>query len=259
MINVQITDYSTIVAFWLVFSRTIAIFMLLPLFENVAIPVVAKVLTTLLVSYAFFPYIQAEVMKDIIYMGVDQFWILTIFYTLSGLVIGYFVKSIMNIFIAAGSLITQQIGFAAVRYFDPASSSQIGPFEKLVSWTILVLIVTSGAILPMFKGIFISFNSVHIYDLGNLGGSPEFFLNYFKSIFMSALMLASPLVFTNMLIMTVLGIIARMVPQMNIIMVSFVVNIGLGLLVFSVTSEEFFTVAYKMYVDKLGEWFQLLS
>jgi flagellar biosynthetic protein FliR len=71
-------------------------------------------------------------------------------------------------------------------------------------------------------------------------------------------MLATPLIFTNMLIMTVLGIIARTVPQLNVIMVSFAVNIGLGLLVFAATSDEFFNVAFKLYTDKLGEWFQFI-
>ena len=47
----------------------------------------------------------------------------------------------------------------------------------------------------------------------------------------------------------VMGIVARTIPQMNILMVSFVVNIGIGLLVFFAISGEFFTVAYKMYVD----------
>jgi flagellar biosynthetic protein FliR len=59
--------------------------------------------------------------------------------------------------------------------------------------------------------------------------------------------------------MTVLGIVARTVPQMNVIMVSFVVNIGVGLLIFIVNSNEFFQVAYKLYVDKLGEWFQFIT
>jgi flagellar biosynthetic protein FliR len=39
-------------------------------------------------------------------------------------------------------------------------------------------------------------------------------------------------------------------------MVSFVVNIGIGLLVFFAISEEYFQVAYKMYVERLGDWFQ---
>jgi flagellar biosynthetic protein FliR len=41
-------------------------------------------------------------------------------------------------------------------------------------------------------------------------------------------------------------------------MVSFVVNIGLGLLVFASSSEEFFQMAFKMYTDQLGQWFQFV-
>ncbi len=80
----------------------------------------------------------------------------------------------------------------------------------------------------------------------------------FKSLFVSSILLASPLIFTNMLIMTVLGIIARTVPQMNVIMVSFAVTIGLGLIVFVATSDEFFHIAYKLYTSKLGEWFNFV-
>ena len=83
-------------------------------------------------------------------------------------------------------------------------------------------------------------------------------MEFFKSLFLAALLLSTPLIFTNILIMAILGVIARTVPQMNVLMVSFVVNIGLGLLVFIATSDEFFQVAYKIYTDKLGSWFQFV-
>jgi hypothetical protein len=37
------------------------------------------------------------------------------------------------------------------------------------------------------------------------------------------------------------------------------VNIGLGLLLFLGIAEEFFTVSFDLYVEKLGEWYQFLS
>ena len=58
---------------------------------------------------------------------------LTISNAVLGLVIGFIVKSIMSLFLSTGALITQQIGFAAVRYFDPSSGQQIGPFRKVDS------------------------------------------------------------------------------------------------------------------------------
>ena len=75
----------------------------------------------------------------------------------------------------------------------------------------------------------------------------------------TAAVLAGPLIFANLLMNLVMGIVARTVPQMNVLMVSFVVNIGLGLLLFLGIAEEFFQVSFDLYVEKLGEWYQFLS
>jgi flagellar biosynthetic protein FliR len=258
LVNISVIDIHALTCFWLVFTRWMLVIIQLPIFDNNSIPSLVKVLFSLILSFAFYPLVKAEVYKDMVYMGVDSFWILTIFYAVVSLLIGYLVKCLMELFTASGSVITQQIGFGAVAYFDPQSASRVGPFEQIIRWTMIVVIISSGALLPMFKGIFNSFFSIHVYDLGKMASSPEYFLTVFKGLFMSALLLASPLIFTNMLIMTVLGIVARTVPQMNVIMVSFVVNIGLGLLVFAASSSEFFRVAFQIYTDKLGNWFQFL-
>jgi flagellar biosynthetic protein FliR len=259
VLNIQIHDHNVLVAFWLVFTRWLAIMMQLPLFDNVAVPMLVKILTTLLLSYAFFPMVEAGMVRDVVLAGDMAFWTLTIFNTVVGLVIGFFVKAIMSTFVAAGAIITQQVGFAAVRYFDPQSSEQIGPFEQLIQWTMLIIIVSSGAMLPMFKGALSTFHSIHAYGFARLAQSPEFYIEMFKSIFLASLLLSTPMIFTNMLIMAVLGIISRTVPQMNIIMVSFVLNIGLGLLVFAAGSGEFFQVAFKFYTEQLGRWFQFVG
>jgi len=258
VVNIAVSDIQALTCFWLVFTRWTLVLIQLPIFDNVGIPNVIKILFSLVLSYAFFPLVKGEIYKDIAFVGPDNFWYLTIFYAIVSLLIGFLVKSLMELFTASGSIITQQIGFGAVAYFDPQSASRVGPFERIIQWTMIVIIVSSGALLPMFKGIFNSFFSIHLYEMGKMAKSPEFFFTVFKGLFLSSLLLASPLIFTNLLIMSVLGIVARTVPQMNVIMVSFVVNIGLGLLVFAASSNEFFRVAFKLYTEKLGHWFQFL-
>ena len=258
MINISVVDIQALTCFWLVFTRWLLILIQLPIFDNSGIPNTVKVLFSIIISYCFFPLVSGEVYKDIQYLGVENFWALTIFYAVVSLLIGFIVKVLMDLFTASGSIITQQIGFGAVAYFDPQSGSRIGPFESLIKWTMLIMIISSGALLPMFKGVFNSFFSVHAYDIGKMVRSPEFFIHIFKGLFLSSLLLASPLIFTNMLITSILGIVARTVPQMNVIMVSFVVNIGLGLTVFAASSTEFFNVAFRLYTEKLGDWFQFL-
>lgn len=258
MIDISIVDYPVLIAFWLCFTRWMAILMQLPIFDNTSIPVIVKILSSLLITYAFFPVVEASMVKEVLAIGIDHFWYLTIFNTIVGLLIGFLVKTIMTLFIAAGSIMTQQMGFTSVSYFDPTFESQVGPFEKIIQWTILIMIISTGALIPMFKGVLNSFFSISAQNIGHFASIHIFYHDFFKGVFQAAFLLATPILFTNLLLNMVMGIVARTIPQMNILMVSFVVNIGIGLIVFYAISDEFFNVAYKMYVERLGTWFQFV-
>ena len=259
MINIEIVNLQILLAFWFGFSRILAISFQLPIFDNLAIPTMVKVFTCLIMTYAFFPSISSPIIADIVSVGESSFWVLTAFNVCVGLIIGLIVKLIMDLFVGAGSMITQQIGFGMIRYFDPTAAQSVGPFEQLISWGMLIVILSSGALLPMFKGLINSFSHISFLNLGNLVHAPEFFTEFFKSIFMSSVLLASPFIFVNLLIYMILGIISRIIPQMNVLTVSFVVNIWLGLFVFWTCSDEFFQIAFKIYTERLGEWFRLVS
>ncbi len=257
--NVTLADQTVFLAFWLSFSRWTAALYQLPLLDNQSVPMVVKILTSFLISYAFFPHVQGTLVAEINAVGVENIWLLMMFHTCTGLIIGFLVKIIMSLFVATGSILTQQIGFASVSYFDPTQGQQVGPFERIIEWTMLILILSSGALVPMFKGIYNSFFSVNFLNADKMLKTPEYFVLFFKSSFSASILLAGPLIFANLLINLVMGIVGRTVPQLNVMMVSFVVNIGLGMLLFLGIAEEFFQVSYDLYIEKLGDWFQFLS
>jgi flagellar biosynthetic protein FliR len=181
--NVTIQDQTVFLAFWLGFSRWIAVLFQLPLFDNVAVPNLVKVLTSFLVSFAFFPALEGTLVAEIKMVGVDHIWLLMMFHTCTGLIIGFLVKCIMSLFISTGSILTQQIGFASVSYFDPTQGQQVGPFERLIELTLIVLVLSSGALVPMFKGVFESFFSVNFLNADKMLKTPEYFVLFFKSAF----------------------------------------------------------------------------
>lgn len=257
--NVTISDQTLFLAFWLSFSRWLAVLMQLPLFDNLAVPSLIKLLASFLITFAFFPNLSGTLVAEINSVGLNNVWVLTMFHTTIGLIIGFLVKSIMSLFVSTGSILTQQIGFNSVSYFDPTQGQQVGPFERLIEWTLLILILSSGALVPMFKGVFQSFSVISFLNSTKMMKSPEYFVLFFKSAFSASILLAGPLIFANLLMNLVMGIISRAVPQMNVLMVSFVLNIGLGLLLFLGIVEEFFQVSFDLYIEKLGNWYQFLS
>jgi flagellar biosynthetic protein FliR len=257
--NLTVADQAVFLAFWLSFARWTAVLMQLPLFDNVAVPGLVKILSSFVISFAFFDHLRGIIVAEINFVGVDNIWLLMMFHTCTGLIIGFLVKSIMSLFVATGSILTQQIGYASVSYFDPTQGQQVGPFERLIEWTMLILILSSGALVPMFKGVFQSFFSVNFMNADKMLKTPEYFVLFFKSAFSASILLAGPLIFANLLMNLVMGIVARTIPQMNVLMVSFVVNIGMGLLLFMGIAEEFFQVSFDLYIEKLGMWFQFFS
>ena len=259
MMNVTLSDQTVFLAFWLSFARWAAVLFQLPLFDNVVVPGIVKILTSFIITYAFFPHVQGTLVAEVQSVGVDNIWLLMMFHTTTGLIIGFLVKCIMSLFVATGNILTQQIGFASVSYFDPTQGGQVGPFERLIEWTMLILVITSGALVPMFKGVFNSFFSVGFANADKMLKTPEYFVLFFKSAFSASILLAGPLIFANLLMNLVMGIVSRTVPQMNVLQVSFVVTIGFGLLLFLGIAEEFFQVSYDLYLEKLGAWYQFLQ
>lgn len=257
--NVSLTNDVVFLAFWLSFARWSAVLIQLPIFDNQSVPGILKILGSVIISYAFFPAVQGTLVAEINSVGRGNIWVLMMFHTATGLIIGFLVKSIMSLFVATGSILTQQIGFASVSYFDPTQGQQVGPFERIIEWTMIILVLTSGALVPMFKGVYESFFTVSFLNADKMLKTPEYFVLFFKSAFTAAVLLGGPLIFANLLMNLVFGIVARTVPQMNVLMVSFVVNIGLGLLLFLGIAEEFFQVSFDLYVEKLGDWYQFLS
>lgn len=258
MISISLENQDILLAFWLCFTRILTILFQLPLFDRVGIPSLVKILTSLVLTVAFFPNVEAIILSEIQYMGENAFIGLTFFHAISGLAIGFLVKSMLSMFLTAGAVITQQVGLGAVRYFDPQSSEQIGPIEGLLQTVMVIIILMSGALIPMFKGLLISFETLPVYNMALLGNMSEFFVKLFSKLFETSILLASPLVFTNLVLTLIMGIVARLVPQMNILMVSFVVYIGIGLMVITIVSFELFHVGYNKYVEALGMWFNYL-
>ena len=246
-------------AFWLILSKWLAAIVQLPHFNESAIPMRVKILFSLVVSIAFSPVLLPIVQEDLLYVGVENFWFLQIFYLITGLLIGYGVKTIINIFQAAGAVISLQVGFSAASYFDPTTSSRSDPLEKLIRWTILVMVICSPSLAPMFKGLLTSFTTASLKNFGMNLFNIETVFSFFKGIILSAITLALPIIVTNTFINALLGVISRLVPQLNIIMISFVVNIAVGLFVFIGISTEFFEKAIYIYAEYLGIWFKMIK
>ena len=82
--------------------------------------------------------------------------------------------------------------------------------------------------------------------------TPEIMLILFKTTFVTAVKIAAPIMAILFFISVGLGLVARTVPQMNVFIVGFPLQIGVGLLMVGL-SMSFFSILVHNEIEKLPE------
>jgi len=230
-----------------------------PLFDEASIPLTVKVLVTVVISYSIFPLVSSTIINDLTSYGTSSIIILTVYYVFSGLVLSYLVKMMTSLVVSAGTLMGQQMGLGNIALFDPTSMSQTGPLEKIIRHTMILIICTSGALVPLLKGMVVSFENLSIIGFDKIKAFDYFFQEYFKNLFVVTLLLAAPVLFTNLCINLILGVLSRVVPQINVILISFILSVSVGILTFYAVSDELFKAGMEHYNDGIKLWYQLIG
>ena len=114
--------------------------------------------------------------------------------------------------------------------------SVIGEFYYLVSMLVFLMIDGHHVVI---EALVRSFELIPIAGGVYTAGLGEFLIALTGQVFVLAVMLAAPVIITLFIVNTVLGIIARTVPQMNVFIVGFPLAVGVGLIMIRVSFPYF--------------------
>jgi flagellar biosynthetic protein FliR len=211
--------------FILILSRLTGMIMLAPVFGARGVPGLVKIGLAGSLAIILYPILLAN--KPEIPVEVLPLMGLVIKESLVGLVIGFIIYALTAVLQGAGQLIDLQMGFTMGNILDPVYGLQsplMGNFQ-LVLATMLLLATNShhyliGAMVKSYTYIPISITSLPI--------SLIFYVNLAANIFLLSVQLAAPVVGAILLADLGLGLLIRVVPQLNIFSVVFPVKIFFG-------------------------------
>lgn len=226
MTEILVTDF---VKGLLIFLRIIAVMFMAPVFSHNAVPNFAKMLLALALTYIIYFTIPGDVNYNpqdgivlLAFMGFKE--------VLTGLIMGFVLTFIFHAVNFGGMLIGFDMGLSMAQAFDPnteAESNVIG--QILVMFAIVIFILINGHHY-IVRGITASFK---VIPLGFYTINESLFTlitKYSASIFVVAVKIASPLMVSFFLVHLSAGIIARVIPSMNVFFVLFPLKLGLGFL-----------------------------
>ncbi len=158
---------------------------------------------------------------------------------LIGISIAYLARLVFSAVDTAGTIVGYQMGFGIVNVLDPVTSTQVSITSRFYNIIAMLIFLITDCHHYFIKAIGVSFELIPPLGFQFSGAIVESFSHLFGDIFVLGLKLAAPIVATLMFSNVALGLVARTVPQMNVFIVGFPLQIGLGLLMLGLTIPLF--------------------
>ena len=246
MFEVYHFNEAQILLFALALVRVSTMFATMPITGSKTVPGPAKVLLSIAVVLVLFPFLRSGITPA----GLkDNLLILIVREAFLGIFMGFLCRMIFMSIEMAGQILSFSIGLSAAQLVNPSfgeSSSVMEQFETVLA-TLLFLAINGHHM--FFEALYRSFE---LAPLGVLTVRPEAMKSVLlmtKETFEIGVKLAGPMIAVILFLNIAMGIVGRAVPQINVFVISFPVNILVGFFIFMVSIPLLLTVMEADFVN----------
>ena len=234
-------------AFLLVLARVSAFIAAIPIIGSNSVPVMLRVLTAVSVSAVLFPVVTVPAPpSDMATLTVGLLG-----EALIGLVIGFGIRAIFAAVEFGSEMAGLQMGLGIGNLFDPVYSQQVSLVGQLQGLLALVIFFAVNAHQIVLRALAESFGRIPPLGFFLTGSLITQLIRLGGEIFLLAVMVSLPVTMVMLLAHMAVGILMRVVPQMNVFLISFPVTISLGLIVLG-ASLPFVTGMLQGRIEGLG-------
>ena len=217
-------------AFVLAFARIGSMVMLLPGLGESNIPVRIKLSIALLLTLIILPLHRNAYQVDI--QSLTALLVLMLHEIVIGIVLGATARVTLSALQVAGAVIAQQMGLGFVTAVDPTQGQQgvlVGNFLTLLGVTLLFATDTHHLVLSALNDSYRIFSPGEIVSNGDVAALAT---RAFAAAFKIGLQLSAPFLVFGLVFNIGLGVLARLMPQMQVYFVGVPLSIFAGFLIF---------------------------
>ena len=237
--------------FMLVFARVGAMVMLLPGFGESNIPVRIKLGIALLLTLIILPLHRAAYQVDL--NSMSSLGVLMVHEIVIGIVLGATARVTLSALAVAGSVIAQQLGLGFVTAVDPTQGQQgllIGNFLTILGMTLLFATDSHHLVISALN------ESYRIFSPGELPSSGDvaaLATRAFAAAFKIGMQLSAPFLVFGLVFNLGLGILARLMPAMQVYFVGVPLSIMVGFLIFALVLTGMMATYLNYFIGVMHE------
>ncbi|MBV8751211.1 MAG: flagellar biosynthetic protein FliR [Candidatus Eremiobacteraeota bacterium] len=215
---------------FLVLVRVSAMLALVPIFSQTQIPQLVRFALGLMLAFVI-----ARTVPAIAPVGLGELTVAVLSQVFVGLVFGFVAFLLFTGIQFAGEIIDIQIGFAVVNIINPLTAQNVTVIGELELALATLLYLAVDAHHALIAGIAGSFTLVPL----PFAGAPELIagdvMRFFAQSLFIVFQIAAPVAIALFLVNIMLGLMARVAPQMNVFVVGFPIQITIGLVMLIVS------------------------
>ena len=213
-------------AFILVLLRVSAIVVLMPVFGDQVVPARIKAALSLIIAFLIYPGLTLppiagtdNLVLTLVRMGGE---------VLVGAAIGFAARVIFAAVQMAGEIIGMQMGVSIANIIDPITSTQVSIIAEFLYLVAILIFLSVDAHHIFLSAMSESYRLVPMLGVHVGGGLAREMLLMTQSIFVTGVKISAPVLAVLMFVNVGLGIVARTVPQVNVFIVGFPLQMLMG-------------------------------
>jgi flagellar biosynthetic protein FliR len=218
--------------FMLVFARVGSMMMLMPGFGESNIPVRIKLAIALLLTLIILPLHRNAYQVDL--TSISALGVLMVHEIVIGIVLGATARVTLSALAVAGSVIAQQLGLGFVTAVDPTQGQQgvlIGNFLSILGMTLLFATDSHHLVIAALNESYRIFSPGEVMPSGDVAALAT---RAFATAFKIGLQLSAPFLVFGLVFNIGLGVLARLMPAMQVYFVGVPLSIMIGFVIFGI-------------------------
>ena len=218
-----------------------------PFFGMKNVPSRVKIGLSFLLSILVFPSVDQSAVT---YTGMFGYAVIVLREGITGLLMGFAANICNSIILFAGNIIDMDIGLSMATEFDPINNTQVTLTGNLYNYFILMLLVVTDMHHYILRAFVDAFTVIpvngQVFDWNHLMKSMT---TYMGDMFVIAFRIILPVFACIMILNCILGIMAKVSPQMNMFAVGMQMKIMVGFVVLFLTVSLLPSVANFIFTE----------
>lgn len=226
----SLTDFEILI---LILVRVSCFVSVAPFYGQSSVPRQVKIGFSVFISLLLFGFIDRTALS---YTGLFGYAVIVLKEGITGLLIGLGANICNSIILFAGHIISMDIGLSMATEFNPEMNTQSTLVGDLYNYFIMLLLIATNMYQVILRAFTDSFIVVpingQVFDWDHLVQS---MIQYMTDLFVIGFRIVLPVFACIMILNCILGILAKVSPQMNMFAVGMQMKIMVGFLVLFLT------------------------